>query len=157
MIRLVGYGILLEPHFLTHSVYDWETQSKLNVFVNPNPYGSRISALRFINEEDVSLMLAASDEGMIRLYRNYASASDTTLVSSWKGLLDYASPIPPRGKGIVLDWHQHSGTLLVSGHSRIIRLWDAEREMSVYVCLFSELSNTFRKCQRKRAAMSQAW
>ena len=118
---------------LIPSVYDWESQTKVNAFVNPNPYGSRISALRFINEEDVSLMLVASDEGMIRLYRDYDSPN-VSLVSAWKGLLDYASPIPPRGKGIVLDWYQPSGSLIVSGHSKMMRIWDAEREMSIYVC-----------------------
>ena len=42
------------------SVYDWENGTKLNAFVNANPYGSRISSLKFINEEDMTLVMAAS-------------------------------------------------------------------------------------------------
>ena len=42
------------------SVYDWERGTKLNAFVNTNPYGSRISSVKFINEEDMTIVMAAS-------------------------------------------------------------------------------------------------
>ncbi|KAG1800474.1 WD40-repeat-containing domain protein [Suillus plorans] len=36
-----------------------------------------------------------------------------------------------RGSGLVLDWKQSGGTLLVGGDSRIIRVWDAHTETQV--------------------------
>ena len=37
------------------------------------------------------------------------------------------------GSGLVTDWEQQSGNLMVSGDVRIIRVWDAHREMKVQV------------------------
>ncbi|KAJ8582571.1 hypothetical protein M405DRAFT_830394 [Rhizopogon salebrosus TDB-379] len=36
-----------------------------------------------------------------------------------------------RGSSLVLDWKQSSGTLLIDGDSRIIRVWDAHTETQV--------------------------
>lgn len=44
-------------HILRNSIYDWKAHCKLNSFVK---YGSQVSYLRFINEENMSLLLAAS-------------------------------------------------------------------------------------------------
>jgi hypothetical protein len=35
--------------------------------------------------------------------------------------------------GLILDWKQSSGTLLIGGSSRIIRVWDAHTETRVLV------------------------
>lgn len=51
------------------SVYDWESGTKLNAFVNTNPYGSRISSLKFINEEDLTLVMAASGVYLCHIFR----------------------------------------------------------------------------------------
>lgn len=68
---------------------------------------------------------------MIRLYADYADPADCHLVSSWRGLPDSLSLIPPRGKGLISDWHQRTGHLWVGGHSSQIRIWDAGRETAV--------------------------
>ena len=51
------------------------------------------------------------------------------MVSSWKAISDFISVIPPRGKGVIVDWHQQKGMFFVGGHSKLVRLWDAEKEM----------------------------
>ena len=74
-------------------------------------------------------------DGMIRLYRNYDPATSNTgvqMVSAFRGLNEV---IPIRhGSGVVVDWKQSGGSLLVSGDSRIIRVWDAHTESQVMVC-----------------------
>ena len=70
------------------------------------------------------------DEGMIRLYDKYDS-SDSYLLTSWKGLTEFINPIPPKGKGVIVDWK--SGKLAVGGNSPFIRLWDAKQELCISV------------------------
>ena len=114
-------------------VYDWKTLSKLNSIMNPNPYGSRISSLGFINEHDISLLYVASDEGMIRLYKDYTSPDSYSLISAWRGIVDFTTMIPPRGTGVVVDWNQSSGSFFIGGHSKSIQVWSASSESCVYV------------------------
>ena len=33
-----------------------------------------------------------------------------------------------RGAGLVLAWHQGSGTIAAGGDSRVVRIWDANQE-----------------------------
>ena len=50
-------------------MYEWKSQVKLNSFVNQNPYGSQVSCIRFINEENMSLLLAASGTFFCKAFR----------------------------------------------------------------------------------------
>lgn len=45
-------------HFL--SVWDWKTSTPLSVIDNRNPSHSRITDMKFINEDDVAILLTAS-------------------------------------------------------------------------------------------------
>lgn len=77
-------------------------------------------------------MLAA--DGIVRLYRNYDPALDQgplQMVSSFRGLTEMIHV--RRGSGLILDWKQSGGSLLVGGDSRIIRVWDAHTESQVLV------------------------
>lgn len=45
--------------------------------------------------------------------------------------------VPMRhGSGVVMDWKQSAGILLVGGDSKVIKTWDAQTEMQGLVCLF---------------------
>ncbi len=73
---------------------------------------------------------------MIRLYRNYDSSlsnGPVQMVSAFRGLNEVLQV--KRGSGVVTDWKQAGGTLMVSGDSRIIRVWDAQSESQVMVCI----------------------
>jgi WD40 repeat protein len=81
----------------------------------------------------IQLTLYSAD-GMIRLYRNYdpaTSSSDVQMVSAFRGLSEIISM--RRGAGVVVDWKQAGGFLLVGGDSHIIRVWDAHTEAHLLV------------------------
>ncbi|RKP25316.1 raptor N-terminal caspase like domain-containing protein, partial [Syncephalis pseudoplumigaleata] len=112
----------------TISVWDWEQQTRVHSFLNGNNASSRITSMDLINEEDLALLLVGSDDGAIRLYRNYDTAG-VELVSSWRALVDR---IPSNySSGLVTEWQQNNGTLLVGGDARVVRVWSAEREVCI--------------------------
>lgn len=44
------------------------------------------------------------------------------------------------GTGVVLEWEQKASLLYAGGESRLIRIWDAQREMKIQV--FVEPNNS---------------
>ena len=114
----------------TCSIWDWQQSSRLNRFSNGNPKGSRINEARFINEDDQALMMTGSSDGVIKIFRNYDS-EDVELVSAFRALTD----LLPSNKnaGLVLDWQQGQGKLLVAGDVKVIRVWNAATEICTNV------------------------
>ncbi|KII94228.1 hypothetical protein PLICRDRAFT_101175 [Plicaturopsis crispa FD-325 SS-3] len=110
-------------------VWDWSKRKRLSRFCNGNPKGTSITSLHIINQDVGGMILTAAADGMVRLYRNYDSSEGqgpVQMVSSFRCLNEV---IPTkRGSGIVMDWRQSGGSLLVGGDSRLIRLWDAHTE-----------------------------
>lgn len=127
-----------DPHLVianetdTVQVWDWSHRQCLSTFFNGNPKQAGITAVKIINQEVGGIILVGTADGMIRLYRNYDPATSNTgvqMVSAFRGLNEV---IPVRhGSGVVVDWKQSGGSLLVSGDSRIIRVWDAHTESQV--------------------------
>jgi len=87
--------------------------------------------LKFINEDDVTLIMAGSNDGVVRLFRNIDEPSDLEIVSGWRALSD----VMPTNKisRLILDWQQFTGSLLCSGDVRVIRIWDAQHELCMQV------------------------
>jgi regulator-associated protein of mTOR len=102
------------------------------VIDNHNPAHSRITDMKFINEEDEALLLTGSDDGVVRLYKNYdgSDQEQAVLVSSWRALKDMEKS-NSRQSGLVSDWHQARGLLFTGGDARIIKVWDVHQEMPV--------------------------
>lgn len=48
------------------------------------------------------------------------------MVSAFRGLTEQVQS--RQGTGVILDWKQSAGTLLVGGDSRVIKIWDAQTE-----------------------------
>ena len=48
------------------------------------------------------------------------------MVSSFRGLNEIIQV--QKGSGLVLDWKQSTGSLLIGGDSRVIKVWDAQTE-----------------------------
>ncbi|KAI8086100.1 raptor N-terminal caspase like domain-containing protein [Halteromyces radiatus] len=127
-----------EPHLVAADAYnclvvwDWKTGAPLSVIDNHNPSQSRITDMKFINEDDVALLLTGSDDGVIRLYKNYdgSEQEEAILVSSWRALKDMEKS-NSRQSGLVCEWHQGRGALFTGGDARVIKVWDAHQEMSV--------------------------
>lgn len=116
-------------------VWDWKTQKRKSRFSNGNPESSKISDIKFINEDDQAFLMSGSSDGVIRIYRNYAPSDDEAhlkkpeLASSWRALTHMvASNV---NSGMVFDWQQVNGTVLVAGDVRVIRVWNAGHETCV--------------------------
>jgi len=111
----------------TVCIWDWKNQDRLSRFSNGNPEGSRISDLKFINEDDQAFLMTGASDGVIRIYRNYDSDEKIELASSWRALTHL---VPSNvNSGMVFDWQQVSGKLLVAGDVKVIRVWHAASEL----------------------------
>lgn len=130
------------------TVWQWEEAKILSKFSNGNPYGTKITDMKFINEDDMPLLLAGSSDGVIKIYKDFQepnttkksikSAGDeeeeeeekkTELVAAWRALSDLL--LTSKSTGLISEWQQLRGSLLVSGDVKIIRVWDAPRELCV--------------------------
>ncbi|WVR06256.1 hypothetical protein IAU60_003286 [Kwoniella sp. DSM 27419] len=107
-------------------IWDWEAKRRLNKFSNQNMPGSNISSVHFINEMASSLLLTASTEGSIRIWRDYENPGEAALASTFRAV----SEIYPvaHSSGVLTAWEQQKGHLLVGGDMKVVRLWDATVE-----------------------------
>ena len=115
------------------SIWNWRNGARLNRFSNGNPTGSRINEAKFINEDDQALLMTGSSDGVVKLFRNYESERQVELVSAFRALTD----LVPSNKnaGLVFDWQQGQGKLLVAGDVKVIRVWNAATEICTNVRL----------------------
>jgi regulator-associated protein of mTOR len=110
-------------------MWDWKKQQRLHRFSNGNPEGSKISDMKFINEDDTAFLMTGSSDGVLRIYRNYDSAKTIELASAWRALTHM---VPSNvNSGMVFDWQQVTGRVLVAGDVRVIRVWAAASETCV--------------------------
>lgn len=110
------------------SVWNLETGTRLNHFMNGNPKPTRITAMEILNAHDLSLLLTGSDDGGVRVWKNY-SEREPELVTAWQALSSLLPSTRGNGSGLVVNWEQQTGILLASGDVRHIRVWDTQREM----------------------------
>ena len=112
-------------------IWDWKRAVRLNRFSNGNPGRSRITEVRLINEDDQALLMTGSSDGVMRLFRNYERVADVELVTAFRALTD----LEPSNKaaGLVFDWQQSRGLILVAGDVRSIRVWNAGTEICTAV------------------------
>ncbi|KAI8926902.1 raptor N-terminal caspase like domain-containing protein [Entophlyctis helioformis] len=112
----------------TVMIYNWETQTKINSFSNDNSRGSRLTSMQIINEDDTSLLLTGSDDGLVRLYRSFDQPGSVELVSAWRAISDI---MPGSRAGLVSKWQQGNGYLFTGGDSSVVKVWDAAEELCV--------------------------
>ncbi|EDR15987.1 uncharacterized protein LACBIDRAFT_242724, partial [Laccaria bicolor S238N-H82] len=111
------------------SVWDWLAKKRLNYFCNGNPRGTSITSLDIINQDVGGLILTGSADGIVRMYRNYDPTLEQgplQMVSAFRGLNEVVQL--RQGTGMIMDWKQSAGILLVGGDSRVIKVWDAQTE-----------------------------
>lgn len=112
----------------TVNVFDYSGSTRrINSFSNANPADSKITEVRFINEDDQALLMTGSSDGVLKIYRNYHSRGKTQLVTAFRALTD----LVPSNKnaGLVFDWQQGRGLALVAGDVKVIRVWNASTEI----------------------------
>ncbi|PKI82421.1 Target of rapamycin complex 1 subunit kog1 [Malassezia vespertilionis] len=108
-------------------VYDWEERRLLSTFSNGNPRGTDITSLAFVNEEVDALLLTGAATGNVSIYRDYQHKPQ--LVSAFRALPDLVRSTYPAG--LTVAWQQVAGRLLAAGDCRVIRTWDAHRELCI--------------------------
>ncbi|KAK0656661.1 raptor N-terminal caspase like domain-containing protein [Cercophora newfieldiana] len=114
----------------TVNVWDWKQNSRKSRFSNGNPEGSKISDMKFINEDDQALLMTGSSDGVLRIYRNYDSEETVELAAAWRALTHM---VPSNvNSGMVFDWQQVNGQVLVAGDERVIRIWNAGSELCTH-------------------------
>lgn len=103
----------------------------------------RVTSIQFINAHDRGLIMAGYDDGSVRIWRNSIanncstssnniknSIKESNLVTAFQALDDQ----PTRSSrlfGLQTAWHQSSQTIIVGGESKVLRLWDAEKELKI--------------------------
>ncbi|KAG9012700.1 hypothetical protein FRB90_006515 [Tulasnella sp. 427] len=113
------------------SVWDWAKKKRLACFDNGNPDGTSVTTLHFVNEETQALLVTGSADGMVKVYNNYdpEMAFDDypiEMCSSFRALSRLS--MSEHRSGMVSDWLQPYGLLVVGGDSRTIKIWDAHKE-----------------------------
>lgn len=125
-----------ENHLITSddrdsiAVWDWKQPSQLCRFSNGNPPGSRVTELRFINEDDQAMLMTGSSDGVIKIFKNYNDIKTIELASSFRALNDLVVS-DKQNAGLVFDWQQGQGRILVAGDERTIRVWQAGHELCI--------------------------
>lgn len=116
----------------TVNVIDYsESVKRINCFSNGNPLDSKITDVRFINEDDQALLMTGSSDGVMKIFRNYDTKGKTELVTAFRALTDL---VPSnRNAGLVFDWQQGRGLVLVAGDVKVIRVWNAGTEVCIQV------------------------
>ena len=123
-----------EPHLVTSddrdsiAVWNWKEATQLCRFSNSNPPGSRVTELRFINEDDQAMLMTGSSDGVIKIFKNYDDMKNIELASSFRALNDLVVS-DKQNAGLVFDWQQGQGRVLVAGDDRVIRVWQAGHEL----------------------------
>lgn len=77
--------------------------------------------------------MTGSSDGVIRFFRNYESEKEVEVVSTFRALTDIVPST--KNAGLVLDWQQGQGKLLVAGDVKVIRVWNAATEICTNVGL----------------------
>ena len=85
----------------------------------------------FLNEDDQALLITGSSDGVIKIFRDYDSEGRIELVSAFRGLNDLVPST--KNVGMVFDWQQTRGKLLVAGDVKVIRIWNAATEICTNV------------------------
>ncbi|CAN0879595.1 Regulatory-associated protein of TOR 1 [Linum grandiflorum] len=110
-------------------VWNYEEATLLNGFNNHDFPDKGISKLCLVNELDDSLLLVASCDGNIRIWKDYCVKGKQKIVTAFSSIQGHK----PAGRSLnaCVDWQQQSGHLYASGEESTVMLWDLEKEQLV--------------------------
>ena len=114
----------------TVTIWDWTRNNILSRWSNANPEGSKINEAKFMNEDDHQpLLMVGSSDGVIKVYRNYWDTKEVKVVTAWRALTE----LVPSNKnaGLVFDWLQGQGRVIVAGDHKSIKVWSAATEICI--------------------------
>ncbi|XP_006602694.1 regulatory-associated protein of TOR 1-like isoform X4 [Glycine soja] len=110
-------------------IWNHEEATLLNSFDNHDFPDKGISKLCLVNELDDSLLLAASSDGNIRIWKDYTLKGKQKLVTAFSSIHGHKPGV--RSLNAVVDWQQQCGYLYASGEISSIMLWDVDKEQLV--------------------------
>ncbi|KAK9289676.1 hypothetical protein L1049_007834 [Liquidambar formosana] len=110
-------------------VWNYEEGTLLNSFDNHDFPDKGISKLCLVNELDDSLLLVASCDGNIRIWKDYTLNGGQKLVTAFSSIQGHRPGV--RSVKAVVDWQQQSGYLYASGEISSIMVWDLDKEQLV--------------------------
>ncbi|XP_021723230.1 regulatory-associated protein of TOR 1-like isoform X3 [Chenopodium quinoa] len=111
-------------------VWNYEEPALLNTFDNHEFHDSGISKLCLLNELDDSLLLVASGDGNVRIWKDYMEMGKQKLVTAFSSLPVHGPTICNLNANV--DWQQQSGYLFVAGDVPSIKVWDLDKEQLLH-------------------------
>ncbi|KAG2555577.1 hypothetical protein PVAP13_8NG354900 [Panicum virgatum] len=93
-------------------VWNYDDALPVNSFQNHKLSDRGLSKLLLINELDESLLLAASSDGNVRIWKNFTQKGGQKLVTAFSSVQGHRAA----GRSIVIDWQQQSGCLVIFMH-----------------------------------------
>ncbi|KAJ6699393.1 REGULATORY-ASSOCIATED PROTEIN OF MTOR [Salix purpurea] len=111
-------------------VWNYEEPNLLNGFDNHDFPDKGVSKLCLVNELDDSLLLVASLDGNIRIWKDYTLKGKQKLVTAFSSIQGHKPGV--RSLNAVVDWQQQSGYLYASGEISSIMLWDLDKEQLIH-------------------------
>lgn len=90
----------------------------------------RVTSIQFINAHNRGHLMVGYDDGSIRIWKNSDNQNKSTghLITAFQAI-DEPSTKSSRFYGLQTAWHQSTQTIIAAGESKVIRLWDAEKEL----------------------------
>ncbi|XP_077216977.1 regulatory-associated protein of TOR 1-like [Tasmannia lanceolata] len=110
-------------------IWNYEEETLLNNFNNHDFPDKGISKLCPVNELDDGLLLVASCNGNVRLWKDYTLKGKQRLVTAFSSIQGQRPGVC--SVNAVVDWQQQSGYLYSSGDVSSIMLWDLDKEQLV--------------------------
>ncbi|KAL7248660.1 hypothetical protein ACSBR2_003411 [Camellia fascicularis] len=110
-------------------IWDYEDATLLNSFDNHDYPDKGISKLCLVNELDDSLLLVASCDGNVRIWKDYALKGKQKLVTAFSSIQGHRPGV--QSVNAIVDWQQQSGYLYASGELSSIMIWDLDKEQLV--------------------------
>ncbi|MFS7976676.1 putative transcription factor WD40-like family [Helianthus anomalus] len=107
-------------------IWNYEEATLLNSFNNHEYPDKGISKLCLVNELDDSLLLVASSDGNVRIWKDYISRGKQKLVTAFSSIHGHRPGV--RSVNAVVDWQQQSGYMYASGEVSSTMVWDLDKE-----------------------------
>ncbi|KAI9116038.1 hypothetical protein K1719_012968 [Acacia pycnantha] len=109
-------------------IWNYAEATLVNSFDNHDFPDKGISKLCLVNELDDSLLLAASSDGNIRIWKDYTLKGKQKLVTAFSSIHGHKPGM--RSQNVVVDWQQQSSYLYASNETSTL-LWDLDKEQLV--------------------------